>query len=148
MVQKAINVAGGDGTAVPAGFVGELIGTLRAGTGGNSYSARASTSFNNTATSLISATLNKGNYLILAACNVQNDGVARNVYYAGRIGGVNVTNTDFMFVGATGVLLRSFCMFTAQITADSTSVDVIGQFNSAGTSSNHSQEMHIIKLPG
>jgi hypothetical protein len=135
-----------DGNAPATGMVGEMFGTLRAGTGGNSYSDRATTTFNNTVTSLISRTLNKGVYLVFASMNVQNDGSARNVYYAGRIGATTVTNTDYMYIAAGGVLLKSTLAFPAVITADATVLDIIGQFNSSGTSSNHSQELHIVRI--
>ncbi len=61
MANKAILTQGGDGTAVPAGIVGEMLGTLASFTGGSTYLTNTTTNYNTNGTTVIlTATLNKG----------------------------------------------------------------------------------------
>jgi hypothetical protein len=77
------------GTAIAAGFVGEMAGTLRSGTGGFTYSTRTTTAPTTSLSSVISLTLNKGVYLISV---VSTCGASSSTYYSGGfyIGGTSV----------------------------------------------------------
>lgn len=137
-----------NGVAIPAGYIGETLGTLRSGTGGSAYTFRATTAFDNTATSLVSATLNKGIYLVSCAAQVvNNSGSARTVKYWLAIGGTQVTNDFNMDVGAGGTM-SSLCLPSTPVViiSDSAIVDMKGQFATSGLSSAHKQELTIIRI--
>jgi hypothetical protein len=53
-----------DGQAVASGYVGEVFGTERAGTGGSAFNTQTTTDASSTGVAVISLTLNKGIYLV------------------------------------------------------------------------------------
>jgi hypothetical protein len=136
------------GNAIASGYVGETPGsTTRAGTGGNGYDIRATTSFNTSAASLVSATLNKGVYLVGGVAQVENTGTARNVGYWLAVGGTQVSNDFSAYCGAGGVLITvTIPPMVIVITADSTVVDLRGQFNSSSTAASYKQSLHLARL--
>jgi len=136
------------GNAIASGYVGEAPGsTTRAGTGGNGYDIRATTSFNNATTSLVSATLNKGVYLVGGVAQVENSGTARNVGYWLAVGGTQVSNDFSAYCGAGGVLVTiTIPSMVIVITTDSTVVDLRGLFNSSSTATNYKQSLHLVRI--
>lgn len=133
------------GTAVAAGYVGELFGTLRSGTGGFTYSTRSTTSVpTTTQSSVISLTLNKGVYLISYKIKCASS-LTANLEVSFYIGGTQVDATN-----GDGYVSPSYYGSVSNITpitisSDSTSVAVYAAVSS-GTSLGNSHELWAVRI--
>lgn len=133
MANKQQLQSAGDGTAIPAGYVGELIGTAQAGTGGSSYHTTTSTvaAINGGTNKVISQTVNKGIYLVTASIGQQKSATTNNsiLLVRGTIGGTKVfpgtlspqlATTSNINVGYVNIA----CSFPVNITADNTEIAI------------------------
>lgn len=129
------------GAAAGAGYVGEIIGTERAGTGGKTYSDQSSTAITPAATevTLISRTLNKGIYRLDYTGSV-NVGTSDTWFTSVFVGGTRVNRVNNQmgeYVVAGQICTKSFSM-PIVITADSTAVVISGRLpNQTSSSSEH-----------
>ena len=118
-----------DGVAVAAGYTGEIIGTEQAGTNGVSYNTRTTTVATTGGASLISLSLNKGLYIIgfnivqVKAGNTNNDRLSTALRVGGTAVITEVSSSNNVVNG--GKLSATFSV-PIKITADSTTVDVLG----------------------
>jgi hypothetical protein len=133
------------GNAVASGYVGELFGTQRAGTGGSSYSLRATTTFPSSLGSLLSTTLNKGVYLVSLSANGYTPSGSSSVELDLYVGGTSVVNQIRCDATTTGL---SGCSRTVPvvITSDSTTVALYGVINGGLSITAPTQEMHIVRV--
>ncbi len=147
---KSILQQGGDGTAVPAGMVGELFGSERAGTGGKTYSTRTSTAItpSNTFVKCLSYTLNKGLYLVSYYSSILP--IADSILYTEvRVGGtqINGVASDAIISSRAGIYANAIGCLPVLISADSTELSV--DFNLVTTTSSSAyHEMWITRLAG
>jgi hypothetical protein len=120
------------GAAIPAGYVGEMFGTLRSGTNGFTYTTRTTTALNTTPTSLVSFTLNKGVYLIGGFSNITGSGtsVLRFRLYIG--GTQTVVSSASTLATSANPNSAYMPMVPVVVSADSTAVALFG-FVDAGT---------------
>ena len=132
------------GAAMTAGLIGEMIGTVRAGTGGNSYSVRSTTAVGLVTTKVISQALNKGVYLVSIKVNSTST-VATHLRLSGGIGGTIVTTESFSYNSTTSVQRSMTITFPAVITTDATEVQGWSNWD-GGTISNNDHEMSIIRI--
>lgn len=130
MTQKALLQSAGDGTAVPSGYVGEILGsTLKSGTGGFTYSTTISGSIsatNNVPYTVASQTLNKGSYLVClnSSFNIAA-GSTRSCDLQLFIGGTNITpNYYYSNPGTNSGTADIGMVIPIVITQDSTLVEV------------------------
>jgi hypothetical protein len=133
------------GNAIASGYVGELFGTQRAGTGGSSYSTRATTAFPSSIGSLVSYTLNKGVYLVSYMLGGYTASGTSNVESYIYVGGVAVTTllrSDATTAGITG----GTASVPIVISSDSTVVAVYGLVNGGLSVTAPTQEMHIVRI--
>lgn len=137
-----------DGAAIPAGYVGEAIGTLRSGTNGASYSGRSSTAPTNTMAALASQTINKGVYLVSATSWVINpDATIRQYELELRVGGTAITSTIYVNGAQGNPVTLSIPAVPVVISADNTSVAVFGRLNGlAGSVGSTGHEIWITRI--
>ena len=134
-----------DGVAPAAGMVGEPLGTQRAGTGGFTYSDRATTALTGSFAALISRTLNKGQYLVSSSLQGGSSSGTGSLAYYLAIGTTAVTNT-MVVEGAAGTSLsHSFSAIPVTISADGTVLAFYGK-QQAGTAAYQVQEMWITRV--
>lgn len=135
------------GGTVGSGYIGEMNGTTRSGTGGSTQSTRTTTSVTAADTTIASITLNKGIYLIsFNSFLSQSDGTTRRYYAYPNIGGTAVTNSwnTSIVSGVIGGLSGSF---PAVISSDSTTINLIGAISSlSGTSTSNNHELFAIRI--
>lgn len=110
------------GVAIPSGYVGEMSGTLRSGTGGFTYSTRSTTAPTTSFSPVISLTLNKGIYFISGIVNVAS-GVSANVSSYLAIGTTQVS-TSTTSSTTPGYNASTPVMAPIVISADSTIVSI------------------------
>jgi hypothetical protein len=141
----ARNVVGDTtGTAVPVGYIGEMTGTVRSGTGGNSYSVRSTTAVGvGSMTTVISQALNKGTYWVSITVHTINS-IANILYAYGTVGSTQVTTQFGNAVVAEAYVVITIA-FPVIITADGTSVGASAGV-SAGTPSSPNHEMSIVRV--
>jgi hypothetical protein len=144
-----VKLKGGDGTAIPAGMVGEsaLSGTtVRSGTNGDTYSVRSSTVPNvsgSVLTSMIAITLNKGNYLVSGHVNgYSNAGV--NFVTNLQVGATAVVANRLVTLAANAATDSFFCI-PIRITADNTVVAIYGAVTS-GTAGTWGNELFATRI--
>jgi hypothetical protein len=145
-LNKAILTQGGDGTAVPAGMVGEMLGTLVSFTGGSTYLTSTTTNYNTNGTTVIlTATLNKGIYLVSIASTAFTTAAA-DMYFVAKIGG---TQIGISYRGTTGGSVGGVylsAVFPVSITTDGTVLSVYG--SGAVNSTSATNQMAIIRIAG
>jgi hypothetical protein len=132
---------------VPAGVIGEIIaGTARAGTGGNTLSARTTTAPTSGGVAAISLTLNKGSYIIFATGMCTNpDASTRTCGTWVAVGGTAITNEVY-----TDTLAGNYWYWNRSIpiniTADGTVVAIATRIISlAGAPAGANNEMWAIR---
>jgi len=130
---------------VASGYVGELFGTLRSGTGGFTYSTRTTTAPTTSIAAVVSLTLNKGVYLVSV---VMNAGASVSTFMAGdvTVGGTQVTTNNMLSVSSssTSYGTLSVCL-PVIISSDSTVVAGRAYFG-AGTSTGAVHEMWAVRI--
>ena len=132
------------GTAVPASYLGEIIGAANAGTGGSCYHTRTTTVATTTGVVVVSLTLNKGEYLIgfNAVQQKANNTSSDTCYGSLRIGTTAVTGPGSVLRSGDTVIANAYLMmnntFPINITADGAVVDLFLQMavNNAVTAAN------------
>lgn len=142
---SARNVVGDiTGTAIPSGNIGEAIGTVRSGTGGNAFTTRTSVVINTGWQAVGSITLNKGNYLFSGMINCASSGSINLDYYV-VVGGVAVTLTYHHLLESNGANRTvSIGALPIDITVDGTVVAIYAMIGS-GTTSNNYQETWVTR---
>lgn len=129
MANKQLLQSAGDGTAIPAGIIGEIIGSEAVGTNGSGYRTSTTTAATTSTASLISLTLNKGIYLVggnilqLKAANANSDKVYGNL----RVGSTIVSPNNYLQSNITNISGGSMALhfsMPVKITADSVTVDI------------------------
>jgi hypothetical protein len=115
------------GATIAAGYVGEMLGTLRSGTNGFTYSTRTTTSPSTSYASLVSVTLNKGVYLIYGNLNCALS-VAGQLYGYVAVGGTQVSNAISQSA-AVGFDMAMAVSAPVTISADGTAVAIFGKLN-------------------
>lgn len=150
MATKATKFQGGDGTAIEAGMVGEMFGTVRNGTNSKIYETTSSTVPGTGSTTLLTLTLNKGIYLFAAECVIAKQAATStqdDVFIGVKGGG---TDLDYAYAKhtypatqfATATITRAKLI---QVTADSTNITVIGYMSltQASAASNQCYALRI-----
>jgi hypothetical protein len=136
-----------EGVSASSGYLGQLFGTERAGTGGKTYSTQSSGSLGTSYVYLVRLALNKGNYLISASCNGFNDSGGANTMKTRVYVGGTAVSQEFTSNGADNN--RWFCTtsfsFPVDITADSTEVAIYGKADGA-TATAGNYEMWAIRI--
>ena len=155
MANKAIMVQGGDGTAIPAGMVGESIGASTANTTNTTVKRTVSTTvagINSVETTLLTQSFNKGVYLVTVMVSQQKSSSGNAAYLLVRVmDGVskvypNTATVPVMSNISNGYVMLSFS-FPVTITSDSTSLAVRALWNlneAAGV--DVSNEMSAIRI--
>lgn len=128
---------------VASGYVGEMLGTIRSGTGGSSYSARTTTNPTTSNGILVSVTLNPGVYLISSSVFTQLSAAANFAVYA-AVGTTQVSNLIYSSAGAGYGTSVTFTI-PVVITAASTVVSIYGLIGS-GTASGSAHEMWAVRI--
>jgi hypothetical protein len=83
------------GAAIPTGYVGEMFGTLRSGTGGFTYSDQSTTKASGSATQVLSRALNKGVYLLSFSSTIGAGSSIPTVFFADiQVGGTTINQTN------------------------------------------------------
>jgi hypothetical protein len=136
------------GNAIASGYVGELLGTLRSGTGGSVYSTRSTTvvATASSESNCVSLTLNKGIYLVsYIISGVNSDAAARRLFHKLKVGGTDVTATYFGISIPAAEYINVGATIPVLVSTDSTVVAAYGQTTATSfTSNNH--EMWAIRL--
>lgn len=135
------------GTAVSAGFIGELTpgGTQRSGTNGYTYSVRSTTTTTTTPAAIVSLTLNKGIYIVTYKGRLASASGTVNFLGFLRIGGTQVEVQSTAATATTaqfGTIGNTIPVF---ITADSIAVDLFASIDTS-TSSSNSHEMWAVRI--
>ena len=136
------------GTAVPAGYIGEALGTQRTGTGGNSFSVRSTTNAAGGVDTLVnSQTLNKGIYSVSIQTShyIASGAPAQSELFL-AVGGTAVTNRNLTSLTAINSnVSQSIGGVPVIITTDNT---VVGQYvRIAGVNAAASlHELHIVRI--
>lgn len=139
-----------DGFAVASGYVGEAIGTERAGTNGKSFSTRSTIVVTATLASLVTYNLNKGSYIVSGFYTAYHPdvGTVRNLDCYLRVGGTDVTAK--VRAVAADRFYEMTCSFGAvpiTITSDNTAVAIWGNIPSlAGTAVLVANELWITRI--
>ena len=143
MAKQAKRQLAGSGEALPAGAVGEIIGTLRSGTGGSTYSTRSSTVPTSSFAALVSVTLNKGIYIVSFQVN---GGSSVSTFFEGyaTVGGTQVTSMTSNPTSGTayGAITQTVPLI---ISTDSTAVAFIGRIGT-GTGATNGHEVHVLRI--
>jgi len=116
------------GVAIAASYVGEFtFGSQSTGTGGSTYYVETTTAIVAAGVTLVSLTLNKGNYFLSFYHQWQSpDATTRTSTYLVRIGGTNVT-TAFLQDKTQALMFGCFSFsIPIIITTDSTAVSLFG----------------------
>ena len=132
------------GAAIPAGYVGEMFGTLRSGTGGFTYSTRSTTTVTTGYTSLVSITLNKGVYLITAKASVALS-VAGNAYGYIAVGATQVSSETYASAPA-GYDMSVTQGVPVIVSTDSTAVALYGKVSSTTGLNVYGHEIFAIRI--
>jgi hypothetical protein len=131
MTQKALLQSAGDGTAVPAGYVGETLS--------NTTTTTITTSFQN----LVSITLNKGYWLVFGYISA---GSSSNCLLQARIA---VSGSQVGFSPSSTIVAGLFGQVSLSrpvlITSDATTVSIQGQI-SAGTGTSGAYELFAVRI--
>jgi hypothetical protein len=142
-MKQAKRQLAGSGEALPAGVFGEIIGTLRSGTGGSTYSNRSSTVPTTSFAALISVTLNKGIYIVSFQAN---GGSSVSTFFEGyvTVGGTQVTSitSNPTSGSAYGSITQTVPLL---ISADSTAVAFTARVGS-GTGATNGHEVHVLRI--
>ena len=154
MANKSILTQGGDGTAIPAGMVGEAaFGATKSGTNGKAYVDYTATAANLTATGLISDTLNKGSYLCVFTISQKHANAAelQSLYVYLQIGGTTVwPSTGVANHYATSSLANEWISISGSvpidITADGVTVGVIGLMTGSYGASDGLNTLSFVRL--
>jgi len=121
-------------------------GTKRSGTGGHTYSVRATTALTTTPQTVLTSTLNKGLYLVSVSVNSENSGGTNPTLIVGfNIGGTSVLIDNMYQRVPAGFAVISFTI-PIVITSDSTAINVVAYWNSATSTPNNAHEMQIVRL--
>ena len=134
-----------DGQAVASGYVGEIFGTVRTGTGGFTYSARATTALTGSHANLVAITLNKGEYLVTGIWQGGSSSGTFNGLYQLAIGGSAVTSEFEFDTVVSTVVSGSIPSIPIVITADATVVSLTGKIQN-GTSAYNKQELFCHRI--
>ncbi len=150
MAAKGILTQGGDGTAIPAGVIGELFGSVRNGTNSKIYETTSTTAPTTSPTTLLTLTLNKGLYLFIAECVIakQSATATQDDLFIGIKGGG--TDLDYAYGKASypGIQFATNTVTRAKlvlVTADSTNITVIG-YMSLATASSAANQCYAVRL--
>jgi hypothetical protein len=135
------------GSLIATGYVGEMFGSVRTGSGGNAYSARTTTAGVSSGNSVVSITLNKGLYWAQFNCSHSFTATNTDTYmflYIGSLGfQVGITQRQQGPATSGNYLCFSQGM-PILITADSTSVGV--GYGSSNNSTSASNDLCIVRL--
>jgi hypothetical protein len=132
------------GTGVAAGYIGEILGTLRSGTGGFSYSTRSTTVLSTTLSTIVSLSLNRGIYIVSYKLHCSGS-TALNMNAILQLGGVSVEAQSTRGYASTTVFGSCTNSLPIVISSDGTTVGVYGGIDT-GTSSGNSHEMWAIRI--
>jgi hypothetical protein len=133
-------------TAIASGYVGEQpAGSLRSGTGGFTYSTRATVTTSGSYSSQISITLNAGIYLISTSVQAVNSG--GSLGYSGylAVGGTQVSDAFAMQAPVNDAISFSIGPIPVVITANSTVVAFYAK-DTGVTSGAGVQEMWAVRI--
>lgn len=131
-----------DGQAVAAGYVGETLGTERAGSGGKTYSVQTNTALTGSPGAVVSLTLNKGIYYVSANTYSYTSSTA-NLTATMRLGGSAITESRATLTNVSNPGFLSFSL-PITVTADGVVVALYAETSGTGTGQNH--EMWAIRI--
>lgn len=132
------------GNAIASGYVGEILGTERAGTNGKTYSFRSTTAAGNGSFSkVISTNVNKGFYLVWLSMSAYTSSSSEVAGYL-TLGSTQVSNT--IYAGSIGGIARgTICIvMPVLITADTT--EIAGYLQTNASPSGNTHEMTIFRI--
>jgi len=142
------------GAAIPAGYVGELAGTLRSGTNGFTYSDSSSTVVGSTTTTVLTRNLDKGIYLISFITRQANASSTATLYrvhltvggtaVVGNLGGDSAFQTSQAQTGATHSTVSGTVPIV--ISANSTAVALQAIQPGQTTAGTNNHEWFIIRI--
>jgi hypothetical protein len=135
-----------DGLSPASGDIGEIAlgsASLRAGTGGFTYSVRSTTGWTTTPSTLISTTLNKGSYLVTLSLSAT---ALATTYISGQltVGGVNLTPQGLQGLITTTAGPSMHITIPIVISTDATVVAGVGVVGAGSTAGSH--EMWIVRM--
>ena len=135
-----------DGVAPAAGYIGQMVGTLRSGINGFTYSTRSTTAISNSGyVSVASVTLNKGIYMVSAKVSCFAGSGSGSVYAYLDVGGTAVTEATHGYISTTNTG-SAFQSAPIQITADSTAVQLYSRVDAAATASGPNNELWVVRI--
>jgi hypothetical protein len=145
--EEVDTVKGSTGTsAIATGYVGEMLGTLRSGTNGFTYSTRSTTAISNSGyVSVVNITLNKGVYLVSGKVSCFTSAGSGSVYAYIDVGGTAVTEATHGYISTTNTGSATQCA-PIQITADSTIVRLYARVDAAATASGPNNELFVVRI--
>ena len=136
-----------DGQAVAAGYVGEILTTTeRPGAGGSAYSDYGSVELTNSYASVLSKTVNKGTYLVLASsgCYRLGSSAITEIQSYMALGGTAVTNAQKTATSQEATANNSiYCV--VRVTSDSTAIALYSKLL-AGTAAGSNHELTIVRI--
>jgi hypothetical protein len=143
-----LNLTGNSSTsAMASGKIGQMFGTTRSGTNGDSASTRSATALLSTEAAVLSITLNKGKYLLSYIVTGYNpDATAGSVYTYVRIGGTAVTRQPRIAAPSGSRMVNGMYGIPIDIYADGTVVDVVAAMAGlVGTWGDADHEMWVVR---
>jgi hypothetical protein len=132
------------GSAVPAGYVGEMVGAPRSGNNGFSYSTRSITALTTTPSTILSVSLNKGVYIASYKLHCSGS-VALNMNAILQVGGTPVEAQSTRGYASTTVFGTCTNSLPIVVSADGTTVSVYGGID-VGTSASNSHELWVVRI--
>jgi len=141
-VMPAARLGRTDGAAIPAGYIGECIGTEIAGTGGKTYRTTTATAITGTSASVVSYTLNKGTYLVTLSSDGYSNSASGNVELYVKVGGTTVTSLIRALANTSGY--HGTITLPIVITTDGTAVSLWASSAISVTVSAH--EIYILRV--
>jgi len=143
MGNKAILNQAGDGTAIPAGMVGEMLGTLVSGTGAKTYYDSSTTVFSVSNPVVLTRTLNKGTYLVTLQHYCTSSSAAAGFYVSVYLGAASFIEPITRQAGAGANLYANLSVtFPLIIDADGTELNIKG----TGQATSSSNKMWILRI--
>ena len=147
VVTNGVNASGvkgrTDGSAIAAGYVGEMTGTLQAGTNGNAYFYTSSTLSTVAGVTVLTQNLNKGLYLIGIQAQITTVG-AETASVQLVVGGTGILTSKQQVTAAANITV-GICVVPVLITADATAVSIKGT-NTASTSNAQTNVLSVTRI--
>lgn len=135
------------GSAIASSYVGEMLGTLRSGTGGFTYSTQSTTAPTQTTyTAVLQYTLNKGVYLISYRVRCYITSGTSELRTQPRIGGTTLTAQPMATQVTASYFGSNSETLPIVISSDSTVFDIYASIGAGGPALGNAHEMWIVRI--